>query len=396
MRFLILTQYYPSEVGAAQARLSALASHLKRLGHSVQVVTAHPNYPDGRLERRDRFRLMRRESVDGIPVIRVWMFAATGAGFRRLASYLSFSVTSLFGSLVAKRPDVVFVESPPLFLGVTGWLVARRFQADLILNVSDLWPDSVHALGLMREGYLVRQAERLELWLYHRATAITTVTEGLSRQLMRRKGVARNRLLFLPNGVDLRDLDPTPPAMERPRPTIVYAGTHGFAHGLDVVIEAAPHAPEIDFLLVGSGSEKHRLQQEVRRKGVSNVHLMPPVPPSQIADLYAGAVAGLSTLRRSTQMGSVRPAKILAIMACARPVLYAGSGEGAELVRSADAGVIVPPEDPVALAAAARQLVADPLRASQMGQNGRRYVTDHLTWSVLVEQWLRSLQKVLA
>jgi glycosyltransferase involved in cell wall biosynthesis len=395
---LILTQYYPPEVGAAQVRLAALATELVRAGHEVEVVTALPNYPAGSLRPGDRRRLRRRETIDGIPVTRLWLYAAKGAGVRRLLSHLSFTATGLVGALAVRRPDVVFVESPPLFLGIAGWLVARRYGARFVLNVSDLWPDTVRDMGLMQSGPWLSLAERLERFLYRRATAVTAVTEGIRDRLVAAKGVEPARVLFLPNGVDtatFRPLD-SPSATAGRRPSVVYIGTHGLAHGLDVIPDAAQRAPEIDFLLVGDGTEKDRLQREVTARSLSNVTFRDPVAPADVAALYADAVAGLSTLRRSPLMQGVRPAKVLAAMACGRPVLYAGSGEGADLVRGADAGVVVEPEDPVALANAARALVADPVRAAEMGANGRRYVAQHLGWPSLVTAWLEQLSQVMA
>lgn len=395
MQFLLLSQYYPPEVGAAQARLAAFARELRRAGHGVEVVTALANYPSGELRPEDRWRLVRRETIDGIRVTRLWLYPATGAGARRLVSYLSFTATGLIGAMTARRPDVVFVESPPLFLGLAGWLAARRHSAEFVLNIADLWPDSVRDIGVMRRGPWLRLAAWLEHWLYRRADAVTAVTEGIRRRLETVKGVPEERVLYLPNGVDTERFHP--PVREKSptgRPEIVYAGNHGLAQGLDVLIGAAELAPELDFVLVGAGSDKARLRAEAERRKIRNVRFRSPVASSRIAELYAEAVAGVASLRKSELMQDARPAKLLAIMACARPVLYSGSGEGAELVRAAHAGIVVPPEDPGALADAARTIVADPERARAMGASGRRYVEEHLAWPSLVDDWLRQILEV--
>ena len=196
MRFLILTQFYPPEVGAAQSRLSSFAQELRTAGHDVEVVTALPNYPIGRFRPEDRRRIGRRETIAGVPVTRVWLYPASGGGMRRLIGYLSFSLTGLLGAQLVSRPDVVFVESPPLFLGAAGWIVAKRFRAAMVLNVSDLWPDSVRDLGLLRGGPWLSLSERLEAFLYRHATAVTAVTEGIRRRLIDDKGVRRDRVTF--------------------------------------------------------------------------------------------------------------------------------------------------------------------------------------------------------
>ena len=402
MRFLIVTQYYPPEIGAAQARLSAFAKQLVRAGHDVEVVTALPNYPAGELGPDDRRRLGRREVVDGIPVRRTWLLTATGAGGKRLASYLSFAATGLASALAARRPDVVFVESPPLFLGVSGWLAAKRARAAFVLNVSDLWPDSVVDLGVLREGPALRAAEGLERWLYARATAVTAVTEGIRAMLVGRKGVPDRKVLFLPNGVDtdvFRPLEPDPALRARhglpDGPLVLYTGNHGLAQSLDTVVAAAELVPDVTVALVGAGSDKARIQALAESRGATNVRFLLPVAQDQVAPLYALATAGLATLRRSALMAGARPAKALAVMGCGKPVIYAGAGEGAELVRAADAGLTVPPEDPGALAAAIRRLADDPLEAARLGANGRRHVESHLSWPALTESWLEQLGRAL-
>lgn len=398
MRFLILTQYFPPEVGAAQVRLIAVAHELREAGHDVEVVTALPNYPSGKLLRTDRRRLSRRETIDGIHITRLWLYTATGSGIHRLLSYLSFTITGFVGSLTARRPDVVLVESPPLFLGIAGWLVAKRFGASFVLNVSDLWPDSVRDMGLMTRGPWLRFAEWLEIWLYRHATAVTAVTVGIRDRLIMAKGVDAARALFLPNGADtvtFKSVAPDP-ARAPGRPSFLYTGNLGLAQALDVIIGAAESAPEIEFVLVGDGSDKSRLQAEATRRQLQNIRFEPPVTPDEVCTMYRDAAAGIASLRRSELMQGARPAKVLAIMACGRPVLYAGSGEGAELVRAADAGIVVAPEDPAALAEAARAIVADPGRAAEMGSNGRRFVSEHLSWPVLVGDWLHALKSVIS
>lgn len=402
MRFLIVTQYYPPEIGAAQARLSAFARQLLNAGHEVEVVTALPNYPGGELRDSDRRTLGRREVIDGVGVRRTWLLTGTGAGARRLASYLSFAATGLVSALAAARPDVVFVESPPLFLGVSGWMAAKRARAAFVLNVSDLWPDSVKNLGILSDGPALRAAERLEGWLYARATGVTAVTEGIRSTLVEHKGVPSRKVLFLPNGVDLdlfRPAAPDPAVRARhglpDGPLVLYTGNHGYAQALETVVGAAMLVPDVTVALVGAGSDKARIERLAAERGATNVRFLPPVPPEEVAPLYGLAVAGLATLRSSALMEGARPAKALAVMGCGKPVIYSGSGEGAELVREADAGVTVPPEDPQALAAAIRHLVDDPGEAARLGANGRRYVGSHLSWPALTEAWLAQLRVLL-
>ncbi|MFW5860263.1 MAG: glycosyltransferase family 4 protein [Planctomycetota bacterium] len=398
MRFLILTQYFPPEVGAAQVRLASLVRELVRCGHEVEVVTALPNYPSGRILPEWRGRFQRCDRWDGIPVRRVWLHPATGSGLWRLISYLSFTLTAWCPLLRARRPDVLFVESPPLFLGLTA-IAYRRWRGRrtrVLFNVADLWPDSVVRLGLMTNRRFLHLAYRLERWCYARSDGVVAVTEGLRATLTGAKRVAPERVSYLPNGVDTRLFAPGPePADLREelgldeRPVVLYAGTHGFAHGIETALAAARllSGRQVQFLFVGDGSEKARLTE--RARGMGNVVFREPMPPERIALLYRMSVAGLSTLRDNPLFAATRPAKIFAAMACARPVIYSGAGEGARLVGEVEAGPVIPPEDPAALADAVCTVLDEPARARAWGENGRRHVVSHYAWSMLVRRWLQ-------
>lgn len=402
MRFLILTQYFYPEVGAPQVRLVALIRQLLQLGHDVEVVTALPNYPTGNIFSQYRGHFYLLEHWEGVKVHRVWLYPATGAGLKRLLNYGSFMFTALWGLRRVAKPNYVFVESPPLFLGITGVWVARRWQVPLIFNVADLWPDSVQALGLMRSSsWLFIWASRLEQWLYRQASYINAITEGIQRILITDKHIAAEKVLFLPNGVDVQIFKPQLAdsawkahlGLPTSQHIILYTGTHGYAHGMEVILHTAALLAneEILFLLVGDGSEKAALQQLAQHMQLKNVVFWPPQPVETIARLYSLARAGVSTLRDSPLFTSTRPAKVLAIMACGQAVIYSGQGEGAQLIEAAQAGIVVAAQDPQALAAAIQRLVADPVYAKQLGHNGRRYVEQHLQWSVVVDAWLKQL-----
>jgi len=411
MRFLILTQYFPPEVGASQVRLSALARELKRLGHEVEVVTGLPNHPTGRIFPEYRGRFYLKEEWEGIPVHRVWLYPSTGAGLKRMLNYLSFALTSLWGLSKAQRPDYIFVESPPLFLSLPAWLASRFWRVPFIFNVADLWPDSVKELGLMSNRLLLRIAEWLESWSYKQATYITAVTDGIRNALVNDKKVPSAKILFLPNGVDIKFFKPCTPDSLTSRESqklaelglsgdtkvILYAGTHGFAAGLETAVQAAKllehELAKVHFVFVGDGSEKAKVISHSRQLGCSNVTFLDPIPPDRLFHLYCLAFAGLVTQRNLPFFEGHRPAKTFPYMASGKPVIFSGLGEGARLIREARAGLVVPPEDPQALAEAVKRLVENPALAEDLGRNGRRYVEEHLSWDALVRDWLRQLEE---
>ena len=400
MRFLVLTQYFPPEVGAAQLRLAATVDELRRQGHEVEVVTALPNYPTGAIYPEYRGRVYAREERDGLVIHRVWLYAATGAGVRRVLNFASFVATSLLGLVRARRPDFIFVESPPLFLSIPALLCARLWGARVIYNVADLWLDQVRALGLLHDGVLLRLAEAVERWTLRASDYVNVVTEGLRTRLIHEKGVPAEKVLFLPNGVDTDLFAPSEPDRELERElglggkqVVVYAGTHGYAHGIDVAIAAARLLREenVEFIFIGDGSEKRRLIELARDTAATNVRFLDSAPPTYIARLYSVALTGLSTLRDVPLADATRPVKIFATMASAKPVLYSGGGEGARLVLAADAGIVVPWGSADELAGAVRALIAAPDIAATLGRNGRRYVEENLRWSSLVGDWLSQL-----
>ena len=395
MRFLLLTEYYPPEVGAAQTRLAATARCLREAGHEVLVVTALPNYPKGRVFDAYRGRRTVSEAIDGITVRRTWVHPHRGSDARRLLTYLSFQASSLpvvMTEVRRRRPDYLLIESPPLFLGLTGILLRRLLGVPYIFNVADLWPDWAVAMGAVRAGGLQhRVAARLESWIYRRAAAVTAVTRNIG-EAIRAKGVDSARILFLPNGVDLEAYDGTPQPSRlaaqlaaRGEPIALYAGTLGTYHGLDVALDAArllQNQSPVRLVFVGDGAERDRLQEQARSAGLDNVEFHDPVPVAEIPALLAAASVALSVIRIPT-----RAAKVMPAMAAGKPIVYSGAGEGADLVREAGAGLVVPPGEPEALADAIARVIADPALAARLGRAGRRYAGEHLSWRALVRDW---------
>lgn len=402
MRFLILTQYFPPENGAPQVRLAAFARVLRRLGHEVEVVTAMPNYPKGKVFRAYHGALYRREQWEGITVHRVWLYASMGAGFRRLLNYASFAVTSLAGLARARRPDYLFVESPPLLLSLPAFLAASLWRASIIFNVADLWPDSVRELGIMRDGPALRAAEHLERWTYRRSTFVTAVTEGIRTTLVNDKGVPASKVLLLTNGVDTEMFRPGPPDPDLARElgwegrcVLLHAGTLGIAQGLTVALDAMEalreRAPEILLAFIGDGSDRRALEAAARARALTNIRFYDARPPEYVARLYRCASAGFASLKDLPLFDGARPSKIFPAMASGKPVVYSGNGEGARLLRSAAAGIVVAPEDPVGLATAIQALADNPAMAATLGANGRRYVERECSWELLISDWLAAL-----
>jgi glycosyltransferase involved in cell wall biosynthesis len=377
-----------------------MVRELVRKGHTVEVVTALPNHPAGRIYPEFRGRLYQREDREGAQVHRTWVYACVGSGLGRYLNYLSFAFTSSFGVLKTEKPDVIFVESPPPLLALIGIAMSKRWKIPVVLNVSDLWPDVAVDLGLLRKGLLLSTLRSFEAWVYKHSTFVTAVTEGIAQSLMQQKHLPKNKILFLPNGLDADKQKPLLPDLELKRSlglegttVLLYAGTAGYAHAADKFLHAAKLLANTDlhFLFVGGGSATNELQHLAQGLRLTNVSFLPAVTAEMVTRLYSIAFGGLASIRDCDAMASARPAKMLAAMACGKPVVYAGEGEGARLLEEAGGGIVVRSPEPEALAAAIRDLIANPLLASHFGRAGRKYVEDHLTWPMLIENWLVQL-----
>jgi glycosyltransferase involved in cell wall biosynthesis len=406
MRLLILTQYFPPEIGAPQVRLLSMASELKRLGHEVEVVTALPNYPRGRFFRGYEWCFYRCDTLGDVIVHRVWLHPALGGGVQRMLNYGTFAITSLFGLSRAKKPDGIFIESPSLLLTIPGWIAASLWRVPIILNVADLWPDSIVEMGFMKDGLLIRLLTALESWSYRKAAYINVMTEGQREVLLRKKGVPARKVLFLPNGVDTIQFSPRPidAALKQQlglegKKIFLWTGTQGHAHGLEHVLQAAKllkNKPEIHFLFVGDGSERLNLERLRNNMGLQNVTFRDPVPPEELPPYFSISESGLASLRGIPIFDGARPSKIFPILASGKPLIFIGRGEGARLVEKARAGVVVPPGDPTALAEAVLQLAGNPELARELGVNGRLFVEENHQWSKLVSAWMTQLSQLYA
>jgi colanic acid biosynthesis glycosyl transferase WcaI len=403
LRFLFLTQYYSPEIGAAPTRLQNVVEQLIQLGHEVEVVTARANYPHGRFVDGQGHKLYVRERRHGVFVHRVWIYPAIGGGFRRLANYASFAITSLLGLFRATKPDYIFVESPPLTTFFPALIAKSIWSVPYIFNVSDLWPDAAVENGFLTVGSFFRILLMLEAWTYRKASYVNAVTEGIQKKLLFDKNVSAEKVLFLPNGVDAARYQWREPDLElkkrlglEGKEVILWAGTIGHAHGLENVLLAAKHLERhsrIHFLFLGDGSSRPQLEQMKMALDLDNVTFQDPVPMEDLPPFYSIARCGLASLKPLPSHDGARPSKIFSVLASGKPLIFVGRGECARLIESARAGIVVPPGKPDLLAAEIVRLMSDSTAIRQLGENGRRYVIANFQWSTIVSEWLNSLPR---
>ncbi|MCK4513517.1 glycosyltransferase family 4 protein, partial [bacterium] len=269
MKVLFFTQYYPPETGAAPLRAYHFARGLARRGHDVVVVTGMPNHPSGVKHPAYRRRVSAREEHDGIHVRRCFLCASPKKTFtKRILNQFSFMITSFFGSLTVRRPDIVLITSPPLFLGVAAWFIALLKGVPFVLDVRDYWPHAAVALGQLSNRRIIKWAEWLEMFLYRRASMILAVTPGMVR-MMKERGIPERRIALITNGADTDAFVPMESGggsdSDDGCMTVLYSGTHGLVHGMDVIVEAADilrDDPRLRFLLIGDGVAKDGLMSK--------------------------------------------------------------------------------------------------------------------------------------
>jgi colanic acid biosynthesis glycosyl transferase WcaI len=375
VRVLFLTHYYPPELGAAPARLAALARGLAGRGFEVTVHTGFPHYPSGTIEAPYRNRPLRVERDGPVRIVRSIVYPVPNSGFaRRLANHTVFAAGALASASASGPTDVVVAETPPLFTAAAGVAYARLKRAPLALNVSDLWPESAIELGALGDGRAAAAAHRLARLCYRRARLITAPTRGIVETLSDR-AEARGKVMLVPPAVDL---DRFAVIAERPRRAgaplrVLYAGTLGIAQGVGVLLDAAALAgPDVvELLIAGAGPDADFLREQVQTRRLTNVELLGPVSPAHIPGLYEEVDAGVVPLRDRPIFAGALPSKLFEVLAAGKPAIVAARGEAAELVSGAGAGLVVAPEDPGALAEAFHHLQSHPDEAVQMGRRGR-------------------------
>lgn len=407
MRIHFVTHYFHPEGNAPATRVHEMTRRWVRRGHDVTVITAVPNVPAGVPYEGYKNRWRQKEVIDGVRVVRVWTFLAPNAGtVRRIASYLSFMLTAVLAGLRLERPDVVVATSPQFFSGWAGRLLSRFRNLPFVLEVRDIWPESIVAVGAMRKSGLIRLLEKLELRLYAGATRIVTVGDAYRRKLLER-GVSDPLISVVPNGVNLAFFKDTVGGGAfreeyglGDRFVCAYVGTIGMASGLDVVIRAARRLKEagqtdICFALVGDGANRRELEAAVSAEGLDNVVLTGRIPKARMPEVLRGVNACLVHLIRTDLFRSVLPSKIFEAAAMERPIILGVEGYSAELIEEAGAGICITPENDGELVAAVKRLAGHPEEAAAMGSAGRALVGRRFNYDILADEYLEVLNEVV-
>jgi glycosyltransferase involved in cell wall biosynthesis len=405
VKILYVSQYYPPEMGAPAARVSAFARRWAALGHDVTVLTTFPNHPTGVIPDAYRGHLRMIESDRGVRVVRTFLYPAANKGkLKRGLCYLSFAASSVVQGLgPTGRPDVIVATSPQFLVTLSGWALSRLKGTPLVTEIRDLWPDSIVAVGaLPARSPVVRALGYLERFVYRQSDLVVSVTRSFVPVLTAR---GARRIAFVSNGAD-------PDAFSAPvdrgalrarfglgdRFVASFVGTLGMAHGLEAVLEAAEilrRRPDVLFWLVGEGARRADLEREARRRGLDNVRFEGQVPREAIPGVLAASDASLVLLRPDPLFETVLPSKMFEAMAAGCPVILGVRGESRALLTDSGGGVAIEPGRGDELADAIVRFASDPEGRRRMGSAGRAYVTEKLSHDALAREYGAILQDLV-
>lgn len=353
MNILFLTDNFPPESNAPATRTYEHCLEWIQKGAKVTVITCAPNFPKGKVFAGYKNKLRQEEMMDGIRVIRVWSYISENRGMiRRTLDYLSYCIMAFFASLFVKT-DVIIATSPQLFTAVAGYLASLFKRKPWIMEVRDLWPESIKAVEAMDESKVLKILDRLVLFLYTKANRIVVVTAAFKERI-HACGVPLEKIHIVTNGVHAYKYqfnEKNDRLLQRlqleGKFIVAYIGTHGMAHKLDFILDCAKEVkdPRIHFIFLGSGAMKGRLIQQAKRLKLTNVSLLDAVPKDKVKKYISIADVALITLRKSNTFKKVIPSKIFENAAMQKPILLGVQGEAQAIIEYYQAGLCFRPED---------------------------------------------------
>jgi glycosyltransferase involved in cell wall biosynthesis len=414
VHILLIHQAFVALDEPGGTRHHELARYLAERGHHVTVIASPVSYLTGAVTSGAGTASagaagakveppVTNPAVGEVTILRAYTYAALHRSFvHRVFSFFSFMVSSFLVGLRVRKVDLVWGTSPPIFQGVTAWLLARLKGVPFLFEVRDLWPAFAIQVGVLRNPLLIRLSEWLERFLYRRAERVMVNSPGFVEHV---KARGARRVELVPNGADPTMFDPYASGANFRSAhgleglfVALYAGAHGMSNDLGIVLQAAgtlkSKRPDIAIVLLGDGKDKPALMAQAADLGLTNLRFIPPVPKSQMAEALAAADACIAILKPIPLYATVYPNKVFDYMAAGRPVILAIDGVIRQVVEAAEGGIFVPPGDAAALAEALCRLADDPAGARQMGQNARRYVEEQFERSALADKLAAILEEM--
>ena len=369
MHILFLTDNFPPEVNAPASRTFEHCREWVKAGHRVTVVTCAPNFPKGKVFDGYRNKLWQTETMEGIRVIRVWSYITANEGFlRRILDYQSYMLSAIIASIFVRKVDLIIGTSPQFFTACAAYVVSRYKFRPYIFELRDLWPESIKAVGAMKNERAIRFLEWVEMFLYRKSAKVVSVTRSFKDILMRR-GIDGGKIEVITNGVDISQFKPRPKDPEltaklgmQGKFVAGYIGTHGLAHGLETLLAAAERlrGQDIVFLFLGDGARKDALKQMAAEKKLDNVVFVDSVSKADVARYWSLLDVSVIHLKKTDLFTTVIPSKLFESMGMGLPVLHGVEGESADIVREEGAGIPFEPENVDQLCDALMRLKSNP------------------------------------
>jgi len=404
LKLLLLTEYFPPEIGAGSIRASEFATRWSERAN-VTVLTAFPNYPQGIIPKQYRWKIFSKELKDTYTIIRSFIIPAANTGIlKRLISYLTFMASSFFqGLFIIGKQDIIIASSPPLFVGIAAYLISRVKRMPYILELRDLWPDILIEMGHLNNKFLIYLFKKIEFFLYKNSLHIVTVSPRV-KEIIRNSGISGNKLSVITNGVNLDFFSRNHKVkykinhISKGKFIVSYMGTLAYQYGLDNVLETAKllkDREDILFLLVGEGPQKKEIKDKIEHSNLINVKLFDSVPLDQVRDYYTQVDIVLIPLRNLPLLESTIPVKLLESMAMEIPVIINANGVARDIMQAGKAGVYAEPDNPQKLMEKILYLYESGDIRKQMGKQGREHIKKHYDREKLANDYLALIDSLM-
>lgn len=411
MRILLIHQYFLEEDDGGGSRFNEMARYWSEKGHDITVLTGmmHANGKEKRPEYKGRYFV--RKWHDRVEVLRCHVSESYNGNFLgRLWGYFSFVFSSIYAGIFKTKGnyDLILVTSPPLFVGITAYLLSVLKRILFVFEVRDLWPESAIDTGVLSNKWIIRLAYWFEAFIYRKAALINVLTPAFRDKLIKEKQVPAEKVIFIPNAADFTLAEEVLTGFDRDafrekmgwadKTVVTYVGAHGVANHLIQLVETADllrEDPMAHFVMIGNGMQKEMLKKEAEKRDLSNVEFIDPVPKKEVFRYIAASDLGASVLKKVDTFKTIYSNKTFDYMSCKRPVLLVIDGVSRQLVEEAKCGVFAEPENPDDIAEKVRQYMQRPQEElSEEGQNGYDYAKLHFDRLKLADEYLKYLENI--
>lgn len=405
MKITVICHYFPPEIGAPSARIYEMAKHWVDLGNEVHVVTCFPNHPTGIIPDEYKGMKYKYEEMDGIHVHRNYVYATPNKGFiKKTLGHVSFMFSSMIYSMKKiDKPDVIITSSPTFFSMFSGYWYSIRKKADFILEIRDLWPAAMIELGVMKEGFITRILEKMELFFYRKSKKLIMVTESFKKNVVNR-GIDEEKVHVITNGVNNELFYPKEKNKElinkynlQGKFVISYVGAHGISQNLSIILKVAKKLKtynNVEFLFIGEGAEKDKLKDIVKQEELNNVQFVDAQRKELIPEFYNISDLCLIPLKNIELFKTFIPSKMFEIMACGIPIVASLEGEAADILNDSNAATVVQPDNVDEIASAIEKLINDKEMYNQMKVNGPVFVNKNYSRNMLAKKYLDIINEV--